>query len=152
MPNVEAMALSCHFSKNIKGKSINSKGASGGIATIISGKFLVKSIRESHHWLLTEIQEKEDLIPLYIYNVYGPTHYRDKTTFWEDLNKLKDVLHGKDLIIAGDFNITKSQFEKRGGKKVRDPFGENMQDLMEDLDLQDIPLGNEKYTWTNKIN
>ena len=100
------MALSCHFWKNNTGKAISSKGASGGIATIISSKFLVKSIRESHHWLFTEIQEKEDLIPLYICNVYGPTHYRDKTTFWEDLNKLKEELCGKDLIIVGDFNTT----------------------------------------------
>ena len=40
--DVEAMALSCHFSKNIKGKSISSKGAIGGISTIILGKFVVK--------------------------------------------------------------------------------------------------------------
>ena len=49
MPDVEAMALSCLFWKNRKGKAISSKGASGGIATIISGKFMVKSSRESHH-------------------------------------------------------------------------------------------------------
>ena len=39
MPDVEAMALSCHFWKNNKGKAISSKGAYGGIATIISGKY-----------------------------------------------------------------------------------------------------------------
>ena len=49
MPDVEAMALSCLFWKNSKGKAISSRGASGGIATIFSGKFLVKSIKESHH-------------------------------------------------------------------------------------------------------
>ena len=48
-PDMEAMALSCRFWNNIRGKAISSKGASRGIATIISGKFLVKSIRESHH-------------------------------------------------------------------------------------------------------
>ena len=113
IPDVEAMALSCCFWKNNKGKSISSKGASRGIATIISGKFLVKSIRESHHWLLTKIQEKEDLIHLYICNVYGATHYRDKTTIWEDLNKLNEELRGKDIIIVRDFNTIKSEFEKQ---------------------------------------
>ena len=49
MPDVEAMALSCLFWKNRKGKAISSKGASGGIATIILDNFLVKSMRESHH-------------------------------------------------------------------------------------------------------
>ena len=92
IPDMEAMALSCCFWKNNKGKAISSKGAYGGIATIFSGKFLVNSIRESHHWLLIEIQEKEDLTPIYMCNVYRPTHYKNKTTLWEDLNNLKEEM------------------------------------------------------------
>ena len=42
MPDVEAMALSCHFWKNNKGKAISSKGAYGGITTRILCKLLVK--------------------------------------------------------------------------------------------------------------
>ena len=57
---------------------------------------------------------------------------------------------GKDLIVAKDFNTIRTQSEKQGGKKVRDPFGEKMEDLMADLDLLDIPLRNGKYTWSNK--
>ena len=123
IPDVEAMALSCRFWKNNKGKAISSKSASGGIASIFSKKFLVNSIKESHQWILAEIQKEENQTPLYICNVYRPKHYRDKTTFWEDLNNLKEETQGKDLIIAGDFNTTRSQGEKRGGTKVRDPFG-----------------------------
>ena len=79
-----------------------------------------------------------------------PTHYKDKETFWEYLNKLKEELHGKYLVIAGDFNTTRKQSEKCGGTKVSDPFGEKMEELMVDLDLLDIPLRNGKYTWSNK--
>ena len=39
-------------------------------------------------------------------------------------------MRGKELIIDGDFNTTKSQPEKPGGTKVRDPFGEKMEDLI----------------------
>ena len=60
MPDVEAMALSCRFWKNNKGKAISSKGASGGISTTFSSKFLVNSIRDIHHWILIEIQEEEN--------------------------------------------------------------------------------------------
>ena len=112
MSDVEAMALSCRFWKNNKGKAISSKGASGGIATIFSSKFFVNSIWERHHWLLIEIQEEEDRTPLYICNIYRPTNCRDKTTLWEDLNNLKEEMRGKDLIIVGDFNTTRSQCEK----------------------------------------
>ena len=59
-------------------------------------------------------------------------------------------MHGKDLIIVGDFNTIGSQDEKRGGTKVRDPFGEKMEDLIVDLDLLDISLRNMKYMWSNK--
>ena len=79
-----------------------------------------------------------------------PTHYRDKETFWEYINKLKKELDRKDLIFARDFNTTRKQSEKRGGTKFRDPFGEKMEDLMADLDMLDIPLKNEKYTWSNR--
>ena len=61
MSDVEAMELSRLFWKNFQGKAISSRGASRGITTLISNNFLVKSIREIHHWLLTEIQEKDDL-------------------------------------------------------------------------------------------
>ena len=45
IPDVEAMALSCRFWKNNKGNAISSNGPSAGIATILSSKFLVNSIK-----------------------------------------------------------------------------------------------------------
>ena len=57
---------------------------------------------------MIEIQENEDLIPLYICNVYGPKKYRDKTKLWEYINNIKEEMHGKDLIIVREFNTTRS--------------------------------------------
>ena len=88
------------------GKAIRSKGSSGGIATLITNKYSIMSMMESQQWILTEIQEKDDASSLYIYNVYGSMHYRDKVTFWEDLSKDFEDLRGKNLIIARDFNTT----------------------------------------------
>ena len=73
-------------------------------------------------------------------------HYKDKMVFWEALNLLCEDLQGKDSIVVGDFNATKSQVEKRGVSIVRDPSGEKMEDLMADLDLLDPPLKNGKFT------
>ena len=60
-----------------------------------------------------------------------------KMEFWESLLSLKTDLQGKDLIIAGDFNTTKSSLEKRGGSIIKDPFSEKLEDLMAELDLLD---------------
>ena len=72
--------------------------------------------------------------------MYGPTHYRDKKTFWNNLEALKEDLEGKEIVIAMDFNATKMQSEKRWGSRVRYPYGENMEDLIYELDLLDLPL------------
>ena len=80
MSEAEIMGLS-RIWKNYHGKAISSKGASGGIATLISNKFSIKSTMESQQWLLTEIQEKDDANSLYICNVYGPMHYKDNVIF-----------------------------------------------------------------------
>ena len=53
-------------------------------------------------------------------------------------------------ILAGDFNITISLEEKKGGSKVRDPFGERLEDIMTSRRLVDIKQKKGKYTWSNK--
>ena len=70
--------------------------------------------------------------------------------FWESLLSLKTDPHEKAVIITRDFNTTKSSLEKRGGSIIKDPFGENLEDLMEKLDLLDPMPKNGKYTWNNK--
>ena len=96
------------------------------------------------------MQNKRNIDLIYICNVYGPTHYREKMDFWDSLLSLKANLHGKDVIIAGDFNTTKLSLEKRGGSIIRDSFGEKPEDLMADLDLLDPMPKNGKFTWSNK--
>ena len=118
--------------------------------TFFSSKYVIKNIKENQNWLLIEFQEKDDSNVNYVCNVYGPTHYRDKQSFWNSLIALKEDLKGKDLIIVVDFNVTKTQIEKRGSSRVRDPYGENMEDLIFELDLLDPPLKNIKFTWSNR--
>ena len=53
-------------------------------------------------------------------------------------------------IIVGEFNITISPEEKEKGPKVRDPFGERLEDIMNVWRLVDIKPKRDKYTWSNK--
>ena len=92
------------------------------------------------------MQNKSNLDLIYICNVYGPTHYNENMDFWDSLLSLKADLHGKDVIIAGDFNTAKFSLEKRGGSIMRDPCGEKLEDLMEDLDLLDPMPKNGRFT------
>ena len=49
-------------------------------------------MKEIQQWILIEIQEKDDANSLYICNVYGPMHYRDKVILWEDISKVIEDL------------------------------------------------------------
>ena len=151
VPEEEVMSRSSLFWKYSVGKAISSRGASGGITTLCrADKYNIKSAKENTHWILVEVQNRSNLELIYICNVYGPTHYKEKMDFWESLLSLKTDLHGKEIVIAGDFNTTKSSLEKRGGSIIRDPFGEKLEDLKEDLYLLNPMPKNGKYTCSNK--
>ena len=96
------------------------------------------------------MKNKSNLELIYICNVNGPTHYIEKVDFWDSLLSLKADLHGKEVVIAGDFNTTKLILEKRGGSFIKYSFGEKREDLMPDLDLLDPMPKNGKFTWSNK--
>jgi len=64
--------------------------------------------------------------------------------------KIKEIIAQNNCIIAGDFNTTLHQGEKKGGSIVRDPFREHLEDLILELDLFDVHPSKGKYTWSNK--
>ena len=52
--------------------------------------------------------------------------------------------------LAGDYNVTIFVEERRGGTKVRDPFGERLEDLISLWGISDIKPKNGSLTWSNK--
>ena len=83
-------------------------------------------------------------------NVYGPTLNAQKDIFWSSLEEQCADKKHLPCFIAGDFNTTISTAERRGGSKVRDPYGERLEDLISQWNLTDIIPKNGTYTWSNK--
>lgn len=54
------------------------------------------------------------------------------------------------VILAGDFKITLSNRERRGGSHIRDPFKEVCEGIISEWDLMDIVLEKGIFTWSNK--
>ena len=105
---------------------------------------------ENRNWLLIKLENKESKEIFWIGNVYGPTMNAQKDSFW---TLLEEQCEGKKLLpcfIAGDFNVTISADERRGGTKVRDPFGERLEDIISQWGLIDIKPKNGIFTWSNK--
>jgi hypothetical protein len=65
-------------------------------------------------------------------------NYMDKDICWRSLLNLKNSEFSTYCIIVGDFNAIIHNSEKRGGRFVRDPFREKLEELIVDWDLLDI--------------
>ena len=106
----------------------------------------MRSAIENKNGLFIELENKENQEVLWVRNIYGPTTQASKDAFW---NALEDQSSGKKhllCIIFGDFNVTISAEERRGGSKVQDPYGERLEDLISLWGLIDIKTKSIKYT------
>jgi exonuclease III len=134
-----------------EGVAISARGASGGSCTAWSTQIFKEEQREvTNHWTMVKLKHLQSGITFPVCNVYMPNNIREKKDCWETMSKLKDIDAQENCIIAGDFNTTLHQGEKKGGSIVRDQFRENMEDLITDLDLFDVKPSKGKYTWSNK--
>ena len=95
--------------KNWKKKGIaalSSRGASGGIGTLWDDKkFEVVDIKNSTHWILTLLRQKDSNTLVSIFNIYAPNSYVEKINCWTLLHEERSRLHG-NIILAGDLNVT----------------------------------------------
>ena len=114
-----------------EGKAVTAQGASGGILTWWNSniyKFI--SAIENCHWLFVEIESLETQETLWIGNVYGPIIHGCKEELWTQLEQQRHGTMQFPCIIAGDFNATIYLEGKKGGSKVEDPFGEILEDII----------------------
>jgi hypothetical protein len=74
----------------------------------------------------------------------------DKQTFLRDLDDLKHIIQDNRWILGGDFNMTLSLSEKRGGIRRLDQDSEGFQTFIDSLKLVDLENKNEIFTWTNQ--
>ena len=130
-PAEESIALLKSIQTNGKGHAVSASGASGGLLCWWNAyKFELSSAIENRNWIFLKLENRETKKILWIGNVYGPTMNLQKDIFWSSLEEQCDGKKSDPCFIAGDFNVTISAAERRGGSKVRDPFGERLEDLI----------------------
>ena len=108
-----------------RGLATNASGASGGLLCWWNpDKFGLISAIDNRNWILIKLENKESKEQFWIGNVYGPTMNSQKENFWTSLEEQCEDKKLLPCYIVEDFNATISADERRGGTKVRDPFGE----------------------------
>lgn len=137
--------------KNYTGISKGSDGASGGIGTLWNkNKWEIINSQLCNWWVRSDLKNKNSQEVYFIYNIYAPNHYRDKTSCWNSLEADLSSIHSSRIILGGDMNLIRQVEEKYGGNFHADPSRDKLETITQLFNLIDIPLSNGKYTWTNK--
>jgi len=113
-------------------------------------KFGVIDAEASRHHLSLIFQPVGDRQCYMITNVYGPQPMEDKLRLLTTLEDMKRRYPSLSWIIGGDFNITKSLMEKKGGTRILGRDSISFQNFITNMKLVDMETSNGIFTWNNK--
>ncbi len=130
----------CHF--------IQANGASRGIFTSWNSRYyFCTEVLVRKHSLTLRLKHCASGTLFHLTNVYGPASWAGKEEFCLELAALKIKCTGP-WVLCGDFNFTKNQNERRGrswSRKLMSLFF----NLINELELVDLPIAIQLYTWSN---
>ena len=102
------------------------------------------------HWIYTNLCHKDSGLQVSLFNLYVPNLLSKKTQCWDSLESFLIMHNPRNIILAGDLNVTLSADEKKGGSPIRDQSREWLEDIILGWDLINIKPATGKFTWTNK--
>ncbi|OVA13055.1 Endonuclease/exonuclease/phosphatase [Macleaya cordata] len=97
--------------------------------------------------LTVHFTNKLDHFSQSFFGIYGPNVPRLRQDFWQELIDLYG--HANNTwVLWGDFNVIRCCNEKRGGSRLTKSM-RDFSNLVSTLNLVDLPLNGDKYTWSN---
>jgi len=95
--------------KKGEGKAINSRGASGGLCIIWNTEeYTLEDHLQSQFWMMASLSRNSTGKIYTIINVSMPNNYLEKVECWGPLLDLANENLPQNLIIAVDFNTTRT--------------------------------------------
>ncbi len=115
-----------------------------------SNDFTCSAVMHRAYSLTVFLQHTASTTQFYLTNVYGPSTLDGKEDFCSELRELKGACNGL-WIVCGDFNLTRNCVERTGNTwsgRIMSLFN----DLVNELELIDLPLSNQSFTSSNLQN
>ena len=131
--------------------SVDSRGTAGGIVVFWDNRALeLIDLEKGVFSISCHFKNCEDGFIWIFTGVYGPTMRRDRECFWDELGAIKGLWNGP-WCVARDFNAILSPDEcSRGGSLNSDM--KRFSEVIEDLELKDLPLLWGPFTWSGGVN
>ena len=132
-------------------KALHAEGSAGGILLLWDNSriSLVDSVVGSF-FVSCLFRMPEDGFQWVFSGVYGPVENSVRESFWEELGSIKG-LWDCPWCIGGDFNEVLFPNERSRGGRLSNSM-RRFSDILNDLDLRDLPLQGGPYTWSGGLN
>ena len=82
--------------------------------------------------------------------MYGPTLKKDMEGFWGELGAIGGMW-SDPWCVVGDFNMIKFLFKRSRGGRLSSAMRRFLE-VIEDLELRDLPLQGGHFTWSGGLN
>ncbi|KAH9320632.1 hypothetical protein KI387_015271 [Taxus chinensis] len=139
------------FWENAAFATSDSQGASGGLAVFWDTKIIHGNVLfSSQNYLAINFNSLEKNSSWILSNIYAPNTTTGRRNLWKELAWFGNNFEDSNWLIMGDFNTPLNPREKFGGNS---DFSNNMEDFVDFisyLNLMDIELHGNQYTWSNR--
>lgn len=130
-------------------KVLSTSGSAGGILVgwndnmfhkisswvdVFSVSVVLENGRDGFQWMLT--------------SVYGPSNYPVNLALWSELQAVRQFFSGL-WVLCGDFHATRFSSKRINGQSSRKDM-ELFGNLVRGLNLVDLPLGSQNFTWSKR--
>ena len=149
LPDVSHFKALTFLPQNLVNHSFKpSLGASGGIISAwLDSTLELQSSSVGPFFVHSTFSHLLMDISFCVTNVYGPCDHGSKQCFLDSLKNIADSVHGP-WVILGDFNLIRFPHE-RSNDNFNTQEADWFNDFINDLCLQDIPLLDRLFTWSN---
>jgi exonuclease III len=106
---------------------------------------LISSVSKTYS-LFIQLESQSNATKVWISNIYGPNLDEERPIFFQELESLAGLTQGP-WILAGDFNCVRNPLER--SSLHMGPNESLFNSLIWDLSLQELPLLDRVFTWSN---
>ena len=132
--------------------ALNSRGATGGGGGVFwdNRVLQLEEMEVGNYSVSCRFKNVEDGFCWAFSGVYGPSVKVEKEEFLSELGAIKG-LWNEPWCVAGDFNMIRFPTERSQGGRLS-PSMRRFTEVIEELELRDLPLQGGMFTWSGGFN